>query len=85
MLFYDVWSCNVGRKETKTKKYNFLPDDEIGYRIQEGGSRVIDEEDPDEIEPNGRLKAFMEKYSISNMGVFNSQYKYNIIWAPVQE
>jgi hypothetical protein len=68
LQFYGMWCCNTEKQVTKTKEYNFLPDDTIGYRIREDGTKVVDNENADEIQPNGRLKAFMEKYSIRNMG-----------------
>lgn len=65
--FYGVWVCNQAQQESRTEEYHFLTDDVIHYRTQADGTRIVDD-DNDESEPNGRLKAFMEKYSISHMG-----------------
>ena len=67
MRFYGVWTRNGNNKETKTRKYEFLDDDIIGFRT-ENGVRVRDDKDPWEEEPNGRLKVFMEKYSLAHTG-----------------
>lgn len=68
MAFYGVWMRNHDKHKTKTKEYLFLQDDYIGFRTQEDGSRVRDDANPEDMEANGRLKDFMEKYSISNTG-----------------
>lgn len=76
MQFYGVWTgCGKDRK-TITEEYKFMDDDMLSYRTEEqidatGNKvevRIRDDDDPDDFAPNGRLKEFMEKYSLEHTG-----------------
>jgi hypothetical protein len=59
--FYGMWKRNVSKEETITKEYRLIEED----------FEPVDEDDEDEMdspEPSGRLKKFMDKYSVPHTG-----------------
>lgn len=54
MGFYGVWETNYQNRVTKRIRYGFLDTDLIV--------------EPDNNKPDGRLKTFMQKHSLSHMG-----------------
>lgn len=70
MQFYGLWEKNKNKKESYRHDYKFLDDDYIGYKVLDNGTKIYttNEDEITDFEPNGRLKTFMEKYSLDDVG-----------------
>lgn len=65
---YGRYTYSIKERETVTKEYEFLKRDVFYFRTKKDGTRVEDPENATGSEPRGRLRRFMKKHHLEDMG-----------------